>query len=74
MSGSEDRLPPAADEVHLPGPSTQPFLLAVGITVALVGVTFHWWLLVAGLLLTVWQLVSWIRDCRREVNELPLEH
>jgi Flp pilus assembly protein TadB len=68
------QVPPAGEEIHLPGPSLQPILLAVGITVALVGVTTSIILVIAGGILTLAVLIRWIRDARREYNELPLEH
>ena len=39
MSPLDPEVPPAGEEIHLPGPSLQPFLLTVGLTVALIGVT-----------------------------------
>ncbi len=71
MSALEPDTPPAGGEIHLPGPSTQPILLALGITLALVGVTLGRFLLVAGLLLTVGVTVRWIADTRREMRALP---
>jgi len=62
---------PAGEEIHLPGPSLQPLLLAVGITLALVGVTIGRPLLVGGLALTVGVIVRWIADTRREMAALP---
>jgi hypothetical protein len=41
---------------------------------ALLGITIHWVLLVAGLALTVGVLVAWIMGARRELEELPAEH
>ena len=67
-------LPPVGEEIHLPGGSVQPLLLTIGITIALVGVTFSWVLCVIGGILTLWTLVSWISDARREMAELPLHH
>jgi tetrahydromethanopterin S-methyltransferase subunit C len=63
--------PPVGEEIHLPGPSLQPVLLAVGITLTLVGVTLGRFLLVAGLIMTVWVTIRWIADTRREMAELP---
>lgn len=63
--------PPAGEEIHLPGGSLHPVLLAVGITVALVGVTLGRVLLFSGLILTVWVIVRWIADTRHEMAELP---
>ena len=39
MSPLDPEVPPAGEEIHLPGPSLQPLLLTVGITIALIGVT-----------------------------------
>jgi hypothetical protein len=45
----------------------------VGITLALVGVTTFIELTVIGVLLTLYCLVRWIGDTRREIDELPLD-
>jgi hypothetical protein len=66
--------PPVGEEVHLPRPSIIPILTAFGIAVALVGVTTTWILTIAGGILTVACIVRWVRDTRRDVSELPLEH
>ncbi|HEX6695788.1 MAG TPA: hypothetical protein VF080_03310, partial [Solirubrobacteraceae bacterium] len=58
----------------LPGGSIQPLLLTVGLTVALVGVTTNIFLVIAGAILAVAVIIAWIRDTRREIAELPLEH
>jgi hypothetical protein len=74
MSVHEDEAPPPGEEIHLPGPSLVPFLNAVGITLAIVGITTFWIVSVAGILLFVFTLIRWIRDVRRDFDELPLEH
>jgi hypothetical protein len=61
------------EEIHLPGPSILPLLTAVGITLALVGITTMIELSVIGGLLTIVCIVRWIKDARREFNELPLD-
>ena len=71
MSPLEQDPPPAGEHIHLPGPSLQPILLAVGITIVLLGVTLGTYILIAGLILTVWVTVRWIADTRREMGELP---
>lgn len=71
MSALEPHTPPAGEHIHLPGPSLQPLLLTVGITLTLVGVTLGTFVLVSGLVLTVWVIVRWISDTRREVRALP---
>ena len=71
MSALEPDPPPPGEHIHLPGPSLQPILLAFGITLTLVGVTLGRFLLVSGLVLTVWVIIRWIADTRREMAELP---
>ena len=65
-------VPPAGEELHIPGGSIQPFLLAVFITVALVGVTQAWWIVAAGGIGIFFVLVAWVRGARQELSELPL--
>jgi hypothetical protein len=74
MSPLDPEIPPAGEEIHLPGPSLQPILLAFGITIALLGTTLFFPFVIAGVLLSLWVIVSWIRDTRREIDELPLDH
>ena len=74
MSTPENNVPPAGEEIHLPGGSLQPLGLSVGLTVAIVGVTTSIVLVIAGVLLSVAMLYGWIRDARHEFDELPAEH
>jgi hypothetical protein len=74
MSAHEDEAPPAGEEIHLPGPSLVPFLNAIGITLAIVGITTFWIISVVGIVLFLVTLVRWVRDVRRDFDELPLEH
>ena len=74
MTPLEPELPPGGEEIHLPGPSIQPLLLAFGITIAIVGITTFFVLVVAGVVLSIGTTVVWIRDTRREIDELPLDH
>ena len=74
MSPVEPEVPPSGEEIHLPGGSIQPLLLTVGITVAILGVTTSFALLVAGSVLSVWVILRWIADARRDIDELPLDH
>jgi len=71
VSSLDKPAPPAGEEIHLPGPSLQPVLLAFGITLTLLGVTLGNFILVAGLVLTLWVIVRWISDTRREIGHLP---
>ncbi|HTA33767.1 MAG TPA: hypothetical protein VK721_10120 [Solirubrobacteraceae bacterium] len=74
MSPLDPEVPPVGEEIHLPGPSILPLLTAVGITLALVGVTTFIEFTVVGVILTVVCIWRWIKDTRHEVNELPLDH
>jgi hypothetical protein len=74
----EVHVPDASDEageaIHLPGPSYLPVVVAVGITLAVVGVVLFPVVAVIGLVITVIAVVRWIRETRGEMSELPLEH
>lgn len=74
MSPLDRPVPPAGEEIHIPGPSAQPLLLAIGLTVALIGVTTTALLWIPGAIFTLVVLFAWIRDARREYEALPLEH
>lgn len=73
MSPLEPDVPPVGEEIHLPGPSVLPVLTALGITLALVGITTFIELTIIGVLLTIFCVVRWIKDTRREVDDLPLD-
>jgi hypothetical protein len=74
MSPIDPDVAPVGEEIHLPGPSLQPLLLTVGITSTLLGVTISVLLLVAGIVLSVAVMLRWVRDTRRDIDALPLEH
>jgi hypothetical protein len=74
MSPLEPEVPPAGEELHLAGGSVQPILLAFFIAVAIVGVTTTIYMVIVGVIASVWIIIAWIRDTRREINELPLDH
>ena len=74
MSRLDPEVPPSGEEIHLPGGSIQPVLLTVGITMAVVGVTTSVFISIAGAILSLCVIVAWIRDTRRDIDELPLEH
>ena len=68
----EREVAPVGEEIHLPGPSVDPILLAVGITIALVGVATSLLMVIAGSLLSLVIIVRWIAGARRDIDELPL--
>lgn len=74
MSVEEHDVPPAGEEIHLPGPSLLPLLSAVAITAMVIGTTISWYLSIAGLILFLVTTVRWIRDTSRDIDELPEDH
>lgn len=66
--------PPVGEEIHLPGSTPIPVLVAVGITLVITGLTISVWFIVAGAIILVALVPRWIRDTRRDIDELPLEH
>jgi len=72
MSPVEPPVPPAGEELHIPEGSIQPFLLALFLTITLVGVTFSIILVIFGGICTLAVIYAWIRDARRELNDLPV--
>jgi hypothetical protein len=71
---SADEVPPPGEPVHLPGPSYLPVLVALGVTLALVGVVVNVVVFAIGVAITVVVTIRWIRETRRDIAELPLEH
>jgi hypothetical protein len=66
--------PPPGEPVHLPGPTYLPVVTAFGLTLAVTGVVLSWVLCGIGVLITLIAVWRWIRDTRRDISELPLEH
>jgi hypothetical protein len=73
VSSLDPDVPPAGEQIHLPGPSILPVLTGVGITLTLVGVTTFIVLSIAGGILTIGCVVRWIKDTRHDIDELPLD-
>ena len=74
MSDVEHPVPPAGEEIHLPGPTLKPFLVAAGITLAVIGTTISIYFLIPGLILFIVTTLLWIRDVRRDIDALPEDH
>lgn len=74
MSPLDPDIPPAGEEIHLPGGSLQPVLLTVGLTGVIVGITTWPAVSIAGGVLSIAVIVRWVQDTRRDIDELPLEH
>ena len=74
MSFEEHDVPPAGEEIHLPGPTLLPLLSALAITAMVIGTTLSWYISIAGLILFLATTVRWIRDTSRDIDELPEDH
>ena len=74
MTDFEDNVPPAGEDIHLPGGSILPLLVAIAITCSIIGLTLSWWFSIFGVVLFIVTGGLWIRDVRRDVDELPEEH
>ncbi len=69
-----DAAPPAGEDIHLPGGSPLPLIVAIGVTLLVIGTTIWWVWSALGALITAVSVGLWIRDVRRDVDELPEEH
>ena len=66
--------PPAGEHIHMPAPSLLPIINAVGLTLAIVGVTLSTFVTVFGLVVFLVSTIIWIGKAREEFDELPAEH
>jgi hypothetical protein len=69
-----DLIPPAGEEIHMPGPTLIPFMCAIGITLIVIGTTIDWLFSAIGGVIFIITVVMWIRDTRRDIESLPEEH
>jgi plastocyanin len=76
VDGSHAELVPAVVHpgpppgVHMPGPSFRPILASLGVAVLFFGLVFGGWLLFVGLILTIWALLGWLVDARKEYGKV----
>lgn len=66
--------PPAGEHIHMPAPSLLPIVNAVGVSLAIVGVTLSLFVTALGLVIFGVSTVIWIVKARQELSELPAEH
>ena len=69
-----DAVPPAGEDIHLPGGSAIPLIVALGVTLMVIGTTIWWVWSAVGFIITAVSVWRWIQDVRRDVDELPEEH
>ena len=67
-------VPPAGEDIHLPGGSPLPLIVAIGVTLLVIGTTIWWVWSALGFIITLTSVIIWVRDVRRDVDELPEEH
>jgi hypothetical protein len=65
---------PAGEEVHMPAPSALPLINAAALALTIVSITLSWYLVAFGGIIFVATTIRWIRDVRRDISELPLDH
>lgn len=74
IDGDEAAVPPVGEEIHLPGPSMIPIVNAFGVALALLGLLLWIPITVVGLIVFVLSTIRWVRDTRRDIDALPLDH
>jgi hypothetical protein len=67
-------VPPAGEEVHMPAPSALPLINAASLAIAIVSITISWWLVGLAGAVFLGTSIRWVRDVRRDIDELPLDH
>jgi hypothetical protein len=66
--------PPAGEEIHLPGPTLLPIIVAAAITLIVIGSTIGWILSIVGGIVLIVCIFRWVSDTSRDVAALPEEH
>jgi hypothetical protein len=66
--------PPVGEEIHMPGASLLPIINAAGISLAIVSITISLVGVILGVIVFLLSGAIWIRDARKEMDDLPLEH
>jgi hypothetical protein len=72
----EPETPPVGEEIHLPGPTALPVVCAAAVTMIVIGTTIgpDFIISIVGLIVFLITVVKWVRDTRRDIDELPEEH
>ena len=63
--------PTTEHEIHLPGPSISPPILGLGVTILAFGILFGLPLIIAGFVVFLIGLVTWLIDDARRYAEAP---
>jgi hypothetical protein len=70
----EGTVPPVGEEIHMPASSVLPLLNAAALAGTIVSITFNTVLCILLAIVFLWTTVIWVRDTRRDIAELPLDH
>ena len=70
----DELVPPAGEEIHLPGGSILPLVVAIGITLTVIGTTIWWVWSLVGFVIFVVATGLWVRDTRHDIDSLPEDH
>jgi hypothetical protein len=70
----ENGPPPVGEEIHMPAPSILPLINAAGLALAIVSLTINWYFVIFGVIVFLVTAIRWIRDVRRDISDLPLDH
>jgi hypothetical protein len=73
-STEQRAVPPVGEEVHMPEPSVLPLINAAALAITIVSLTISWYVVAAGGIVFLATTIRWIRDVRRDISNLPLEH
>ena len=72
--GQEGTVPPVGEEIHMPASSVLPLINAAALAGAIVCITFNTVLCILLAIVFLWTTVIWVRDTRRDIAQLPLDH
>jgi hypothetical protein len=70
----QSTVPPVGEEIHMPASSVLPLINAAALAGAIVTITFNTVLCILLAIVFLWTTVIWVRDTRRDIAELPLDH
>jgi Flp pilus assembly protein TadB len=74
IEGEQRGVAPAGEQVHMPEPSILPLINAAALAIAIVSITLSWVVVILAGLVFLVTTVRWVRDVRRDISQLPLEH
>jgi hypothetical protein len=67
-------VPAVGEEIHMPAPSALPLINAAALATAILSITISWWVVGAAMLVFLGTTIRWVRDVRRDIADLPLDH